>query len=128
MIADEALNALTSTAGSAQPARLWPHHFDIARLFVLQVDKDEPEASKSVGLGMTPGDGGIAQPYFYATPWPYPKPQPTPALAVGRWNTEGWYGAVLEADHVASKATVSTFLNDSMTHLVDIVNGGGSHA
>ncbi|MFT6162461.1 MAG: hypothetical protein ACJAZO_004710 [Myxococcota bacterium] len=116
VLATHALAALAPSVGTADSARIWPHHFDIARLYVLHADED-PEKSRTVGTGMTPGDGGIAQPYFYATPWPYPSPQPTPKLPVGRWNTEGWYGAVLEAGQMTSESQVDTFFRHAFEHL-----------
>jgi len=79
------------------PVRCWPHHFDLAVLVTLEAGADA-EASRSVGLGLTPGDAGIAFPYFYVTPWPYPPESPTTELPEGgHWNTEGWIGAVLPA-------------------------------
>ena len=59
------------------------------------VAHDDPEEARSVGVGMTPGDGGYPEPYFYVTPWPYPNPEVLPRLATGSWHTEGWTGAVL---------------------------------
>ncbi len=121
VLAGRALAALTPDVGSGDPARVWPHHFDIARLYVVTADED-PEKSSSIGAGMTPGDGGIAQPYFYATPWPYPSEQATPELPVGRWNTEGWYGAVLEAGQFASESQVDTFLGRAFEQLLQSLN------
>ena len=40
---------------AAAPVRTWPHHFDIATLIVLATDSDGV-ASRSVGIGMSPGD------------------------------------------------------------------------
>ncbi len=121
VLAGKALAALAPDVGTADRARVWPHHFDIARLYVVAADED-PEKSSSIGTGMTPGDGGIAQPYFYATPWPYPAPQTTSELPVGRWNTEGWYGAVLEADQFTSESQVDTFLGHAFEQLLQTLN------
>lgn len=103
------LDAFAPSEGEASPLRVWPHHFDLATLVTLEAS-DDPEQAKSVGLGMTPGDGGISAPYLYVTPWPYPEGRPTPALPSGRWNTEGWYGAVLDAEAVSSDDQVAAFL------------------
>ncbi len=74
--------------------RCWPHHFDIATLIGL--DAQGGEAARSVGVGMTPGDGGYAEPYFYVTPWPYPDKADLVELAEPAfWHTEGWIGAVV---------------------------------
>lgn len=86
----------------AAPVRCWPHHFDIATLLTLDVGKDAEEA-RSIGVGMTPGDAGIAAPYFYVTPWPYPSsPKLPPLNDGGRWHTEGWLGAVLDGHELMS--------------------------
>lgn len=104
------LDAFAPADGEASPLRVWPHHFDLATLVTLDAS-DDPEQSKSVGLGMTPGDAGIPAPYLYVTPWPYPEGRPTPALPSGRWNTDGWYGAVLDAEAVSSEGQVAAFLS-----------------
>jgi hypothetical protein len=111
-----ALDRFVPGVGDASDIRVWPHHFDIARLVTLADDAADPEASRTVGIGMTPGDGGIAEPYLYVTPWPYPETRSTPALPAGRWNTEGWYGAVLEASDVPGQAGVDAFLRVAFDH------------
>ncbi len=93
---------LTAFSGSLDssgisPIRCWPHHFDIAALLSLDRDAD-PEKTRSIGMGMTPGDGSYAVPYFYVTLWPYPDAPDLPDLTEGHWHTEGWVGAVLTAE------------------------------
>ncbi len=83
----------------ASPVRCWPHHFDIASLTTLDSGAD-PEHARSIGVGMSPGDGSYGSPYFYVTPWPYPADRAQKPLAVGRWHTEGWFGGVLLAADV----------------------------
>ncbi len=78
---------------AATAARCWPHHFDLATLVTVEAHAD-PEEAKTVGVGMSPGDGGYREPYFYVTPWPRPEGE-LPNLEVGNWHTEGWTGAVL---------------------------------
>jgi hypothetical protein len=92
----------TSIAG-ASPVRCWPHHFDIATLVTLG---GTGEATRTIGVGMSPGDALIEEPYFYVTPWPYPPPTTTlPALPEGgRWNTTGWTGAVLQSSTLVRKS------------------------
>lgn len=94
--AAELIGTLARERGGA-PVRCWPHHFDIATLISLDKDKSGEEA-RTVGIGLSPGDGGYDQPYFYVTPWPYPaKDKALPELPLGAWHTEGWIGAVLQA-------------------------------
>jgi hypothetical protein len=80
----------------ASPVRCWPHHFDIATLITLPPLASGGGGARSIGVGLSPGDGSYAQPYFYVTPWPYPKDPPLPPLPGGGvWHQTGWFGAVL---------------------------------
>ncbi len=92
---DLALREHLEGVAGATTVRCWPHHFDIGALIVLDPDGD-PETARSVGIGMTPGDGSYAEPYWYVNPWPRPDPAVLPDLAAPtRWHREGWIGAVL---------------------------------
>jgi hypothetical protein len=82
-LADEVIAAI------ARPVRCWPHHFDIAALVSLG-------GERTIGIGLSPGDGSYGEPYWYVTPWPYPKGD-LPPLTHGHWHREGWTGAVLLA-------------------------------
>ena len=72
------------------PVRCWPHHFDIATLHILG-------EGKTIGIGLSPGDDGIREPYWYVNLFPYPHPSRLQPLRFGMWYTEGWTGAVLPA-------------------------------
>ncbi len=94
--ADMLLRELQVGDPRASTVRVWPHHFDIATL--INLDAGGGEEARSVGAGLSPGDGGYPQPYFYVTPWPYPATDKLPALpSGGTWHTEGWVGGVLTA-------------------------------
>lgn len=96
---DRALRELRRQDPRATEVRCWPHHFDIATLLVLA--REHPgdptsEVTRSLGVGMTPGDGLYADAYWYVTPWPYPaSPELPPLEGGGIWHKEGWIGAVL---------------------------------
>ena len=110
-------SVIQSTHGSS-PVRCWPHHFDIASLITLDPDVDAEQA-RSIGVGLSPGDGSYDQPYFYVTPWPYPAVQTLPALgSFGAWHTEGWTGAILTAETIIPSADQETvvreFLRDAI--------------
>jgi hypothetical protein len=90
------LRPVQELAGST-PARIWPHHFDVAVLHLLEGTDADPEDSPSIGVGMSPGDEDAQGPYFYLRPWPEPDIGRVPPLAVGDWNRDGWFGAVLGA-------------------------------
>jgi len=84
------------TPPRASPVRCWPHHFDIATL--VSLPGGAPSGAGSIGVGLSPGDGSYAEPYFYVTPWPYPQSPTLPGLPAGAaWHQSGWVGAVLTA-------------------------------
>jgi hypothetical protein len=100
--ADLVLRGAAATQG-ASTVRCWPHHFDLAALVTL--DPAAGADSPTVGLGFSPGDEGIPEPYYYVNAWPRPStlPEPLPPLpAGGRWNVEGWLGAVLTVSTLVS--------------------------
>lgn len=76
--------------------RCWPHHFDLATLIPLKTDS-KGEILKSIGVGLSPGDEGVEEPYVYVNIWPEVdlKILEKHALPIGQWNKEGWSGAVL---------------------------------
>ncbi|MEM9529992.1 MAG: hypothetical protein AAGA23_03675 [Pseudomonadota bacterium] len=98
--ADRALQSLITEAGhlSVKPAvaRCWPHHFDLAVLFALETG--DPESARSVGVGLSPGDGSYAEPYLYCSPWPPPAVETLDAAAAPfRWHVEGFVSLVAPA-------------------------------
>ncbi|MEE8295904.1 MAG: hypothetical protein V3R64_09350 [Sphingomonadales bacterium] len=79
----------------ASTVRCWPHHFDIATLIKLDDEKD-PEKAKSIGVGLSPGDGTYEEPYYYITPWPYPVSSGLPQdPELFHWHTEGFTAAII---------------------------------
>lgn len=73
------------------PVRCWPHHFDIAIRLALNEER-------SIGIGLSPGDGYYAQPYFYLAPYPIPNTETLPQLPPGgRWHSKDFFGAVVPA-------------------------------
>ena len=76
---------------------LQSHDFNLIGSAYVQVD-GAGEDARSVGVGMSPGDAGTNEPYFYVSPWPYPRDPSPPELPHGAvWQREGWFGAVLTA-------------------------------
>jgi hypothetical protein len=91
---DALLRAVAEGWAGSAPVRVWPHHFDLGS--VLPLGHAPGEEAPSIGVGLSPGDEGIAEPYLYVTPWPPPPAASLPELpAGGRWHREGWIGAVL---------------------------------
>lgn len=110
------LDEIARSNPKAGPVRCWPHHFDIATLITLSGHGDE---AHTVGVGLSPGDGGSPEPYYYVTPWPYPDASRLAKLSIGSWNTVGWTGAVLPASRFAEveqqEELVRAFLREAMT-------------
>jgi hypothetical protein len=95
------LHATASPWPGAAPVRVWPHHFDVGS--VLPLAASHGEDSPSIGIGLSPGDEGIAEPYLYATLWPAPDAESLPPLpAGGHWNRAGWTGAVLTGSEITA--------------------------
>jgi len=105
--AHHVLHSLTENWQQASPVRCWPHHFDIATLVSLDANKGAEEA-RSVGCGMSPGDGTYAEPYWYVNLWPYPEKSKLPNLTFGKWHTEGWIGAILTASDLVEGGPVDS--------------------
>ena len=83
------LERIRSRDPRASEVRCWPHHFDIATLM-------DAGNGRTIGVGWVPGDAQLPEPYWYVTPYPYPADRfNAPALPSGFWNTDGWFGAVL---------------------------------
>lgn len=100
---DCTLRAERGALAGASPVSFWPHHLDIAMLWVIDEGAD-PETAPSINLGMALGDEAIAEPYWYVTPWPPPDPAQLSDLATGEWNTDGWVGALLRSDDMPGQA------------------------
>lgn len=123
-----ALTRVREAHPEASAVRCWPHHFDIAVTIPIDAAAEE---SKSIGVGMAPGDNSYAEPYWYVTPWPYPPSEiPLPPLTAGVWHTEGWTGAVLTgSDLVAAggaaeqQRLLETFLAGAITLSREVLRG-----
>jgi hypothetical protein len=101
----------------ALPVRCWPHHFDLATL--IQQGGEAGEEARSIGVGLSPGDGSYDEPYWYVTPWPYPKDKQGSPLPAGHWHTSPWFGAVLTAselggDPASQEPRSRTFLQSAI--------------
>lgn len=83
------------------PVRCWPHHFDIATYVSLEAG--DAETARGIGVGMSPGDGSYAQPYFYVNPWPHLDAKALPEAPIpGHWHTDGFVGAIATAMELLS--------------------------
>jgi len=99
--ADRELRELAKRTPGASAVLCWPHHFDIASLVVLATDP-AGEATKSVGIGLSPGDDFIAEPYWYVNHGPAALRPVLPQLPAGEWFREEWTGAVLRGTELVA--------------------------
>jgi hypothetical protein len=118
--AELALRRVVQENRGAGWVRCWPHHFDLATLIeVAPAGNGSPQ--RTVGVGLSPGDSGIDEPYFYVTHSPAsPKPS-LPRLELGEWNRSGWVGAALRGSAVVAErdpghqqALVESFLDSAL--------------
>jgi hypothetical protein len=107
-VASLAIGRIAEGARGADEVRCWPHNFDLATLLPLGT-------GRTIGVGLSPGDADIPEPYFYVTPHPRPEPGEGPVvLPSGRWNERGWFGAVLRGSEIPSddpRTAVDGFLD-----------------
>jgi len=121
------LDEVAATTANTSPIRCWPHHFDIATLIeVAPARGDAPP--RTISLGMEPGDGYYAEPYFYASMYPPPAADaPRPSLAGGgSWHTREWIGAVLPASDLVvdgQREQVEVFLHSAVQACSALVRG-----
>ena len=92
----EILTGVQGREEGASAVRCWPHHFDIATLIALDDEKD-PEAAKTIGVGLSPGDDTYPEPYYYIAPWPYPDPVKLKKNEIYHWHTVGFTAAIIQA-------------------------------
>ena len=114
---DALLKPLAEETPGASEVRCWPHHFDLATLIELAHD-ESGSATKTVGIGLSPGDGSYAEPYLYVSPWPYPDASALSALECGHWHSEGFTAAILTGSDLVpaddQEATVVRFLDTAI--------------
>ncbi len=112
VIAHSFSNAFTALDGirlhdpKSSELLIWPHHFDMGLLITVTTDHQN-NLSKSIGLGLSPGDGSYAAPYYYVANWPAPSADrlPTELSSKGKWHTENWVGMVLPLKALTSVST-----------------------
>ncbi len=97
------------------PVRCWPHHFDIATYVALE--EGDPETARGIGVGMSPGDEGHSEPYFYINPWPHlDKASLPPATKPGYWHVEGYVGLVATATSLQATGFIEGTTSDFITY------------
>jgi hypothetical protein len=118
--ADGELRSFAARTPGAGPVLCWPHHFDLASLLAVETGA-AGEATKTIGVGLSPGDEFVAEPYWYVNHGPEAEDPALPPLAAGEWFTEGWTGAILRGGELvgagpapAQQAKLRAFLRSAV--------------
>jgi hypothetical protein len=116
----EALARVCRETPGATAVLCWPHHFDIALQIELAKD-GAGVAAGTVGVGLSPGDASIEEPYWYVNHDPSMEGAKLPPLATGEWFTQDWFGAALRGsalvaagDARAQEARLRAFLGSAI--------------
>ncbi len=80
--ANVCLKTLALTDSRTTAVAIWPHHFDMGGILILDPNRPFEEAPQ-IGFGMSPGDAQISEPYYYHTVAP-PKGRHAPRTS-SRW-------------------------------------------
>jgi hypothetical protein len=112
-----------SIAEETSPVQLWPHHFDLALLYLPgekipgEDPADEELSDKQMNFGFAFGDELIPEPYFYVTAYPFPDGLTAAQLPDGAgWQEQGFSGAVLRYRRLLEES-------DPQDYLVQFWNG-----
>ncbi len=108
-----------STLFETSNINFWPHHFDLALLlFSGKIIDGQDKANwdysrEQMNFGLSSGDGGIQQPYFYVTAYPFNKTiMDIDIPDFAEWHTEGWNGLVIKLDKIINqKESIAQLLN-----------------
>lgn len=122
------LKGLLKNEENGSEIKCWPHHFDIAARITL-LDTGDPETSRSINMGMSPGDKYYDEPYFYCSPWPYPTKNLIDLSVVkANWHEDEWVGAVLPVSQISEhnliqdqRRLVMKFYNTSLKFLKEVL-------
>jgi hypothetical protein len=101
----------------ASPVRCWPHHFDLATL--ISLDEGNSEKTRTVNVGLSPGDEHYDEPYFYVSPHPYPDAAALPRLPkLGHWHTRDFTAAIAPGRRIIEakdrQSETGAFLHDAI--------------
>lgn len=121
------LGEVAATQKGASPVRCWPHHFDVATLITL--GPGDFETAPSVGVGLSPGDDAIPQPYVYVTPWPLEGIENLgPGRPPGTWQNTPFKGFVAQGEALIACADqageVRAFIDNAVEQCKSAVLAG----
>lgn len=116
----DSLAALAADEQCAAPIRAWPHHFDIATIL------SGPGKDSTIGVGLSPGDSDIPEPYWYVTPSPLAPDATSAKLPTPwTWHADGWTGMALPVSKLLSAKGKSpdAKLRATLTDCIEIARG-----
>lgn len=121
--AHKAISEVLTAYSDTEPIRIWPHHFDSGSLITLR-RKANGSPLATIGIGLAIPDDILPAHYYYVSPWQAEgnfDMSELPGLTNGRWLTNDWKGAVLEADDMGLDI-VERFLNEASAALSAPIN------
>ena len=86
--------------------RIWPHHFDTGIYSAI------PDSDITIGLGLAIPDSVCDAHYLYITGYKSGAVMATSnldKLSIGEWKSEGFTGAILNADNIVESDGVAFF-------------------
>jgi hypothetical protein len=113
------LNSFVRRIPEASEIRCWPHHFDIAALLPLPMDR-------TIGVGLEPGDDYYDEPYFYVNMDPAPtasQARSRPLWGLGTWHTREWIGAVLPGSRLGAATSQDQQVREFIDSAVSACRG-----
>ena len=115
-----------STLNETSNINFWPHHFDLALLLFSgklidgQDTNNWDYSREQMNFGLSSGDGGITEPYFYVTAYPFDEALLEIKLPeFAEWHTEGWNGLVVKLDRLVNQKEIILSLFILFTELLD---------
>lgn len=100
--------------------RSWPHHYDVGTLLLL--DDEDPETARSIGVGLSPGDGSYAEPYFYCSPWPVPDTARLGSAPDGlKWHLDGFVSLIATANSLESTTEPYSIIVSGVKQAEDVL-------
>lgn len=123
------LKALSGNFEERTEIAVWPHHFDTGMVIIVNRN-EEGKQMKTIGTGYAVNDEYSDQPYFYVNIWNATqeiKLADLPGLRLGKWQQEGWKGALLETGDLVElsspdeqRLAVEEFFRTAINHSLKV--------
>ncbi len=115
-----------STLYETSSINFWPHHFDLALLIFSGkiIEGKEPQnwdnSREQMNFGISTGDQGNAQPYFYITAYPFnDKLFDFKLPEYAYWHTEGWNGVVIKYEEMLKNSSLNSSFKDFLVNFLN---------